>query len=435
MANRIGTALGGQAAPHWLGTFHRLGARQLRLAPEVAALRPDFDILDAYDSRQMIKRIMKALNLACDEDAGGGRDPVKAISNKISSLKDRLMTPEAATAQTDSAVAAASRRGDPIDGQVFRNAAKVYALYQQRLSEANAADFGDLLLWPTLAMIKEESYRRQWAGRFDAVLADEYQDVNHAQHHWLKAIASLCRRIFAVGDDDQSIYGWRGADVSLIRRFTRDFPDAAEVRLEENFRSTGHILAAANAVIAGDKNRLGKTLFTSLGAGHPIAIATFRDSEGEASGLAGALLARRAEGAAWSDMAVLYRTNALSRAFEEVLIARQDPLRDRWRCRLLRPHRDQDRARLPSSLGFPRRSAVGRGFPARHQRAAARLRPEGARDRRGGGVVEERLASYRSRNCPSSSESPRRGIDLGRSSPLHRQGSRPLDRRSALPAR
>ncbi len=325
MADRIRAALGDEAAPHWLGTFHGLGARQLRAAPEVAGLRPGFDILDADDSRRMIKRVMKALNLASDEDAGGGRDPVKAISNKISSFKDRLMTPEAAAAQIEAAVAAAARRGDPIDGQVFKNAAKVYALYQQRLGEANAADFGDLLLWPTLAMLKDDGYRRQSAGRFDAVLADEYQDVNHAQYNWLKAMASQCRRIFAVGDDDQSIYGWRNADVSLIRRFARDFSSAAEVRLEENFRSTGHILAAANAVIAADKNRLGKTLFTSLGPGHPIAIAAFRDAEGEALGLAGALHARRADGAAWSDMAVLYRTNALSRAFEEALMRAKIP--------------------------------------------------------------------------------------------------------------
>ncbi len=197
-ADRIRAALGDEAAPHWLGTFHGLGARQLRAAPEVAGLRPEFDILDADDSRQMIKRAMRTLNLASDEEAGGGRDPVKWIRNKISSFKDRLMTPEAAAAQIDTAVAAAARRGDPIDGQVFRNASRVYALYQQRLGEANAADFGDLLLSPTLAMLKDDGYRRHWAGRFDAVLADEYQDVNHAQYNWLKAVVSLCRRILAV---------------------------------------------------------------------------------------------------------------------------------------------------------------------------------------------------------------------------------------------
>ena len=326
MANRIHAALGAHAAPHWLGTFHGLGARQLRASPAVAGLRPDFDILDADDSRLMIKRVMKGLNLASDdEDAGGGRDPVKAIMSKISSFKDRLMTPEIAAAHIEAAVAAAQKRGDQTDGFIYRNSARVYRLYQRRLAEANAADFGDLLLWPTLAMIKDEDYRRQWAARFDAVLTDEYQDVNLAHYNWLKAMASHCQRIFAVGDDDQSILGWRGADVSLIRRFTKDFPDAVEIKLEENFRSTGRILEAANTVIAGDTKRLGNALFTNLGAGDPVAIATFRDAEGEALGLARALLARRAEGASCAEMAVLYRNNAISRAFEEALVRAKIP--------------------------------------------------------------------------------------------------------------
>jgi DNA helicase-2/ATP-dependent DNA helicase PcrA len=325
MAGRICAALGEHAAPNWLGTFHGLGARQLRATPEVAGLRKDFDILDAGDSHLLIKRVMKALNLANDVDAGGGRDPVKTIANKISSFKEQLITPETAATRIDAIIAAAAHRGEQIESMVLRNAAKVYTIYQQRLREADAADFGDLLLWPTLAMQNSNEYCHQWSSRFDAVLADEYQDVNYAQYTWLKAMASHCRRLFAVGDDDQSIYGWRGADVGLIRRFTRDFPDAAEVRLEENFRSTGHILAAANAVIAGDKSRLGKTLFTNLGAGHPIALATFRDAEAEALGLAAAILAKHGEGAEWDHIAVLYRTNVLSRAFEEALMRAKIP--------------------------------------------------------------------------------------------------------------
>ena len=144
-------------------------------------------------------------------------------------------------------------------------AAKVYPEYQTRLREANAADFGDLLLWPTLALVNDADYRARWAGKFDWVHADEYQDVNFAQYTWLKTLASHAERMFVVGDDDQSIYSWRGAEsVAFIRRFRRDFPDAVDIRLEENFRSTGHILAAANAIIAEDKARLGKTLFTRV---------------------------------------------------------------------------------------------------------------------------------------------------------------------------
>ena len=325
MSERIRAALGEYAAPNWLGTFHGLGARQLRIAPEIAGLRKDFEILDAGDAHLLIKRIMKAMNLANDAETAGGRDPVKTIANKISSFKDQLITEEAASARIEAMIAAADRRGEPIESMTLRNAGKIYALYQQRLREANAADFGDLLLWPTLALMHDAPYRRQWAERFDAVLADEYQDINVAQYYWLKAMASHCKRLFAVGDDDQSIYGWRGADVSLIRRFTRDFPNAGEIRLEENFRSTGHILAAANAVIAGDKKRLGKTLYTSQGDGQPVTIATYRDAEAEALGLATAINKAKGDGVPWDHMAVLYRTNALSRAFEEALMRAKIP--------------------------------------------------------------------------------------------------------------
>jgi DNA helicase-2/ATP-dependent DNA helicase PcrA len=324
MAARIRAALGENAAPNWLGTFHGLGARQLRLSPEIAGLRRDFDILDAGDASLLLKRVMKGMDLANDAEPGG-RDPIKMIANQISTFKDQLITPETASPWIEAMIAAAEREGSPIESITFRNAARIYAIYQQRLREANAADFGDLLLWPALALINDDNYRRQWAGRFDAVLADEYQDVNIAQYSWLKAMASDCQRFFAVGDDDQSIYGWRGADVSLIRRFTRDFPDAAEIRLEENFRSTGHILSAANAVIAGDRKRLGKTLYTNLDDGEPIIVATYRDAEAEAIALAADIIARHGEGAPWSHMAVLYRTNVLSRAFEEALMRAKIP--------------------------------------------------------------------------------------------------------------
>jgi DNA helicase-2/ATP-dependent DNA helicase PcrA len=133
--------------------------------------------------------------------------------------------------------------------------------------------------------------------------------------------------MFVVGDDDQSIYGWRGADVAFIRRFRRDFPDAVDIRLEENFRSTGHILAAANAIIAEDKARLGKTLFTRKGQGTPVELMSFRDGDAEAAGLPDALIARKGEGARWAEMAVLYRNNFLSRAFEEALMRARIPYR------------------------------------------------------------------------------------------------------------
>jgi len=263
MAGRIRSALGETAAPHWIGTFHGLGARQLRIEPEVAGLRPGFDILDADDARRIVKRVMKALNLAAGEEGTTiGRDPLKVMCNRISGFKDSLITPDEAPTRIEAMIAEANRMDTPVDLPCMRAAAAVYAGYQRTLRDANAADFGDLLLWPTRAMERNQTYRDRWAERFDCVLADEFQDVNRAQFTWLRLLAADHGEIFVVGDDDQAVYGWRGADIQHIRGFAREFPGAAQIRLEENFRSTGHILDAANAVIAQDRARLGKTLFT-----------------------------------------------------------------------------------------------------------------------------------------------------------------------------
>ena len=201
----------------------------------------------------------------------------------------------------------------------------MYANYQRTLRDGNAADFGDLLLWPTLAMLRNADYRYRWSERFDVLLADEYQDVNHAQYSWLRLLSAGHEQLFAVGDDDQSVYSFRGADIQYIRCFTRDFPNARQVRLEENFRSTGHILAAANAVISRDRNRLGKTLFTRKPIGDRIEVVPFRNPEAEALGIVAEIQRRHAEGLAWSDFAILYRSNALSRQFEEALMRARIP--------------------------------------------------------------------------------------------------------------
>src|SRR5207245_5876493 len=214
-----------------------------------------------------------------------------------------------------------------------RASARGCAEYERLVRDANAADFADLLLWPARAMERSESYRTRWASRFDCVLADEFQDVNFAQFTWLRLLAAAHDEIFVVGDDDQSVYGWRGADVGYIRRFTRDFPNAAVYRLVENFRSTGHILGAANTIIAQDPARLGKTLFTRKPGGDPVEIVRFRNADAEASGIVSEITRRHAEacpwrgpgGLAWDDMAILYRSNALSRSFEEALMRARVP--------------------------------------------------------------------------------------------------------------
>lgn len=327
MSGRIRAALNGGRAPSWLGTFHGLGARQLRTEPEAGGLRPGFDILDADDTRRLVKRTMKALHLSGAEDgsAATGRDPVKAMCNRLSKFKDNLITPDEVGSRVEDMIADAQRNGLWVDASGLRAAVVVYQDYQRRLREANAADFGDLLLWPTRTMQTDERFRQRWAGRFDVVLADEYQDVCFAQYMWLRLLAADHGQLFVVGDDDQGIYGFRGGDIGYLRRFQRDFPGATQVRLEENFRSTGHILAAANAVIARDHERLGKTLFTRKPAGDPVEVVGFRDGAAEAHGVIAEIETRHREGLGWEDMAILYRNNALSRAFEEALMRQHIP--------------------------------------------------------------------------------------------------------------
>ena len=253
-----------------------------------------------------------------------GQSP-KMTSRAIGRLKDALVPPPAAEAYLAAAHADAIRRGGAVEATDARTTARVYAEYQHRLRDANSADFGDLLLWPTLAMQRDEAYRRRWAGRFDCILADEYQDINHGQYVWLMSLARDHRNVFAVGDDDQSVYAFRGSDVRLIRRFQQDFPDAAQVRLEENFRSTGHILAAANTVISCDRGRLGKTLFTSKGMGWPVEVVGFNGPDEEAKAIAAEIVRRAAQGVSFDQMAVLYRGNALSRGYEEALLRARVP--------------------------------------------------------------------------------------------------------------
>ena len=216
MSGRIRAALDSGPAPSWLGTFHGLAARQLRIKPEVAGLRPGFDILDADDSRRVVKRTLKALNLAGGGDGAAiGRDPLKLMCSRLSKFKDNLITPDEAPAQVEAMIGEPNRSGLPVDAHGLRASARVYADYQRRLQDANAADFGDLLLWPARAMQRSESYRTRWASRFDCVLADEFQDVNFAQFTWLRLLAAQHDEIFVVGDDDQSVYGWRGGRCRL----------------------------------------------------------------------------------------------------------------------------------------------------------------------------------------------------------------------------
>lgn len=317
MKERIASMLGEEAAPSWVGTFHSLSARLLRQFPEAAGLRRNFDVLDTDDARRVLRRALKA----ADQDTE--RERLDWLTTAIERMKDNLTTPE-------EAAAAAKGMAEPhvierlkwlVPGgeSYLSEAAEAYGLYQQRLREGNGADFADLLLWPTLAMQKSEAVRLRWASMFDVVLADEYQDVNNVQYQFLKLLARDHRQILVVGDDDQSIYRFRGADVAHIRSFSKDFPEATTIRLEENFRSTGHILEAANAVIACDPHRLGKTLYTEAEPGLPVEIVEARNGEEEADLMVREMARRNAQGVSWGDMAILYRSNVLSRPFEDAL--------------------------------------------------------------------------------------------------------------------
>jgi len=198
MRERIAALLVGRPAPSWIGTFHGLGARQLRAGPQLAGLREGFDILDADDSRRLLKRTLKTIELGeLDVGTGCDRDAVKTISTLIGRFKDDLILPEEAAIRAEAMIASETA----VDVAALRLAARAYPEYQRRLREANAADFGDLLLWPTHAMGRDEVLRRRLADRFDCLLADEYQDVNAVQYRWLRLMAKSLGEIFVVGDD------------------------------------------------------------------------------------------------------------------------------------------------------------------------------------------------------------------------------------------
>jgi len=327
MRERIAHAVGHDRTPNWVGTFHAHACRMLRRDPGIASLRPGFDVLTNDDSMRILRRLMKAeirsdsATSVDDATADLLRKRARRLIHHIGGFKDRLVLSEEAWAQRPARPAAEMSEED----WILCEAIRLYPLYQEALRRANAADFGDLLLYPTRTMMSDEPYRREWASRFDAIMVDEFQDVNLAQYRWLRLLSQDHGEFFGVGDDAQSIYGWRGADIGYIRNFLSAFPGGRMIALERNFRSTGVILEAANAIIALDPDRLPKTLYTEAGAGQPIEILACKDGAIEALRLAREIGRRAAEGVAWHDMAVLYRFNFLSRVIEEQLLAQRIP--------------------------------------------------------------------------------------------------------------
>jgi DNA helicase-2/ATP-dependent DNA helicase PcrA len=308
MVQRVGDLLGASVEGFWLGTFHALGARMLRRHAELVGLKSNFTILDVDDQIRLLKQVIEAADL----DAK--RWTPKILAGLIGRFKDRGQTPEQVPE---------SDIGDFALGRTR----ELYKAYQERLLTLNACDFGDLLLHCLTLFNKEPDILQDYQHRFRAILVDEYQDTNVAQYLWLRLLAQRHRNITCVGDDDQSIYSWRGAEVGNILRFEKDFPGAGVVRLERNYRSTGHILGAAGGVISNNRNRLGKTLWTEDELGEKVQIASLWDDQEEARFVGEEIEAYQRDGGKLADVAVLVRAGFQTRSFEERFISLGLPYR------------------------------------------------------------------------------------------------------------
>jgi DNA helicase-2/ATP-dependent DNA helicase PcrA len=300
MRHRVASLLGHEPSGLWIGTFHSLSARLLRRDAPLLGFTPQFTIYDEDDRLALIKRLLEQAGYAPKAF------PPRLVQNLISAAKNRLVTPE-------------ELAGSATD-KLERVAADMYVALDRALRAANAMDFDDLLLHPLTVFREHPDRLGFYQRRFQAVLVDEFQDTNRAQYLLVRALAGGHGNICAVGDDDQSIYSWRGADVRNMLDFQRDFPAATLVRLEQNYRSTQTILDAANALIAENTQRLGKTLFTARTGGAPILLVATADERDEAEWIVREFRSRMAEEHYTpQDCAVLYRTNAQSRALEEAL--------------------------------------------------------------------------------------------------------------------
>ena len=313
MKDRVGQSVGGvvEGMP-WMGTFHSLCVKLLRRHAELAGLKSNFTILDTDDQIRLLKQLIRAENI--DEK----RWPARLLAGFIDQWKNRAWTPEMVPASES--------------GMYDRRGTEFYALYQARLKTLNAVDFGDLLLHMVRIFQENPDVLEKYQRWFRYILVDEYQDTNVAQYLWLRLLAGGHRNICCVGDDDQSIYGWRGAEVGNILKFEKDFPGAKVIRLEQNYRSTGHILAAASAVIKGNEDRLGKTLWTDSGEGEKVRLIGHWDAPEEARWIGEEIEAlqrgtRGRDPLPLDGMAILVRASHQMRAFEDRFLSLGLPYR------------------------------------------------------------------------------------------------------------
>ncbi len=299
MRDRVAALLGTSGVEGWwLGTFHALAARMLRRHAELVGLTGAFTILDTDDQQRLVKQLLD------DAKIDPKKWPPRRVLGVFERWKDRGLTPDRVTR---------TEAGDAVAGK----AVALYTAYQDRLRTLNACDFGDLLLHMLTVFQAHPDVLALYHRRFRYLLVDEYQDTNVSQYLWLRLLAQGHRNLCCVGDEDQSIYGWRGAEIGNILRFETDFPGAQVIRLEENYRSGGHILAAASGLIAHNQKRLGKTLWTAAGDGELVRILGLEDSLEEARRVGEEIEAHQRRGTSLGQIAVLVRTGAQTREFEE----------------------------------------------------------------------------------------------------------------------
>ena len=300
MRERLQRLLGRTGQGLWILTFHSACGRILRREAERLGYRSNFTIYDQADQVRLVKQCLEELE----------RDPKRftprGIHNQISHAKNRLISPDEYSNQVQSFY--------------DQTVADVYQLYQRRLFTSNAVDFDDLLMLTVDVLERFPDAREKWQKAFRYILVDEYQDTNHAQYRLLQLLAEKHRNLMAVGDPDQSIYAFRGADITNILDFERDFPGTRTIALEQNYRSTNSILDAANAVITNNRERKPKELWSDLGDGEPVRVVEVEDEHAEARFVAAGIATLVEQGFAGDEIAIFYRTNAQSRVLEDVLV-------------------------------------------------------------------------------------------------------------------